>query len=274
MTISTTIPGVATIHERVVWEPVGYRMALDFTRTPPPYPTTNITRPVGHYTGAMNVPDGDPGDEHNCAAFLARAQREYLEKRTGGGYIRKSDGRYFPGYPLGYHFGFDWLGGVWVIRGFDFLSAATNGHNGYTIACLFFVDGADKANGLMWASARAVAREARRRSGRADFAAEFTDHGSLRIDTGVGTATACSGAGIRSQLATEGRLDYEPPEEPPMRVFNVEATPMPVPPPLFASADGLTAVWLSEAQHKALGSPSWEGRPIPRAECRRGGGGR
>lgn len=212
----TFIPDVPTLHERVDWEENGYRMALDFTRTPPAYPTNQITQPVAHYTGAMNVPDGDAGENpDSIAAWLRRSQRDYLENRTGGGYTRKSDGRYFPGYPLGYHFGIDWLGGAWTLRGFDFLSAATNQHNGYTIAFLFFVDGPDKANDLMWATARAIAREARRRSGRADFATNFTDHGSLYLNTGQGTPTACAGAGIRSQLTTQGRIDLAPPPQPP-----------------------------------------------------------
>lgn len=61
-----------------------------------------------------------------------------------------------------------------------------------------------------------------------------------------------------------------PPEEPmPLRVFKVEATPMPSPPPLFATGDGVTAVWLSADQHTALGAPPWEDVPLPRAGARR-----
>jgi hypothetical protein len=254
----TTIPDVATIHERSVWEQVGYRMALDFTRVPPLYPTFNITQPVAHYTGAMNVPDGDPGDEHNVAGFLARAQRDYLENRTGGGYTRISDGRFFPGYPLGYHFGVDWLGGVWVLRGFDFLSAATNNHNAYTVAVLFFVDGPDPANDLMWESARAIGREARRRAQRPNFAARFTDHGSLRIDTGVGTPTSCAGAGVRSQLTTEGVLDQMA-----VSYFKLAADSLTV----WATSDNLIAVRLEGSQVNARGVDPFKVPVLPATEA-------
>jgi hypothetical protein len=207
----TVIPGATTVHEREAWEEAGYRMAVDFTRTPSLYVPGNVTRGVAHYTGALNVPDGDAGeDPSDVAAFLRRAQRDYLINRTGGGYTRRSDGRFFPGYPLGYNFGVDWLGGAWVLRGFDFLPAATNGHNGYTIAVLLFVDGANPATAPMWETARAIVREARRRSNRPDFNPVGTDHGSLRIDTGVGTPTACAGAGIRAQLSAEFDIDRLP----------------------------------------------------------------
>jgi hypothetical protein len=269
------IPGVAVFHPRTEWEQVGFRMAVDFTRLPTAIILGNVDTMVAHYTGAGNVPDGDPGEDLTTMRDYLRAiERDYLANRTGGGYVRKSDGVYFPGYHTGYSFGVDWQGGAWEIRGFDFLPAATNQHNDHTVAVLFFVDGADKANPAMWATARAIGRETRRRAGRAGFKNTFTDHGTLTTTSGTGTATACAGPGIRSQLMTEGFLDMAPtpppvPPEEPMRVFMVQATPMPSPAPLFASADGLTAVWLSAEQHKALGSPSWEGMPIPRSEARR-----
>lgn len=267
----TLIAGVDAYHPRTEWEQVGFRMALDFTRLPTAGNLPNVDTMVAHYTGAKNVPDGDPGEDLTTMRDYLRAiERDYLANRTGGGYVRKADNVYFPGYHTGYSFAVDWQGGVWEIRGFDFLPAATNQHNGHTIAVLFFVDGADKANDAMWASARAIGREARRRSGRADFHPVFTDHGSLTISSGTGTPTACAGPGIRSQLATQGRLDLDQPEEPmALRVFKVQATPMPSPPPLFASGDGVTAVWLSAAQHQALGAPAWEDPPITRADARR-----
>jgi hypothetical protein len=202
----TIIPGAPVVHERDAWEENGYRMALDFTRLPSLYIPANVTRGVSHYVGALNVPDGDVGDL-GVAAFLRAAQRDYLINRTGGGYTRRSDGRFFPGYPLGYSFAVDWLEAAWTLRGFDFLPAATNQHNSYTIAVLMLVDGAQGATPGMWATARAIVREARRRSGRADFNPAGTDHGSLRIATGVGTITPCAGAGIRSQLAAEFNID-------------------------------------------------------------------
>lgn len=263
------IPGVDVFHPRVEYEQIGFRMAVDFTRLPTAITIGNVDVMVAHYTAARNVPDGDPGEDLTTVRDYLRAiERDYLTNRTGGGYTRKVDNVYFPGYHTGYSFAVDWQGGAWEIRGFDFLPAATNQHNGHTVAVLFFVDGAEPANAAMWETARAIGRETRRRSGRPDFKPQYTDHGLLTLSSGTGTATACAGFGIRSQLATEGNLDLDPPEEP-MRVFMVQATPMPSPAPLFASADGLTAVWLSAEQHKALGSPSWEGMPVPRGECRR-----
>jgi hypothetical protein len=258
----TTIPDVQTIHERSAWEEPGYRMQLDFTRVPPIYPRATVRQPVAHYTGAMNVPDGDPGDEHNVAGFLRRAQRDYYENRTGGGYTRISDGRFFPGYPLGYNFGVDWLGGVWVLRGFDFLSAATNGHNGYTVAVLFFVDGANPANDLMWQSARAIGRGARTRSTRLDFARGFTDHGSLRINTGTGTVTACAGAGIRAQLSTQGVLDQE---DEPMTVSYFKLAPDAL--TVWATSDNLAAYRLEESQVNARGVDPFKVPVLPATEA-------
>lgn len=213
------IPGVAVYHPRTEWEQVGFRMAVDFTRLPTAMTIGNVDQMVAHYTGAKDVPDGDPGEDLTTMRDYLRAiERDYLTNRTGGGYVRKSDNVYFPGYHTGYSFAVDWQGGAWEIRGFDFLPAATNQHNGHTVAVLFFVDGADKANTAMWNTARAIGRETRRRANRADFKSRFTDHGTLTITSGTGTATACAGPGIRSQLATEGFIDIAP-------------TPTPTPPP-------------------------------------------
>ena len=85
-------------------------------------------------------------------------------------------------------------------------------------------------------------------------------------------ATSCPGDYLQAELPTIRTLVAEllnPPQEEPMRVFQVQATPMPNPAPLFATADGLTAVWLSADQYKALGSPAWEAKPISRADARR-----
>lgn len=257
------IPGVETLHARSVWEPVGYRMADDFTRIPTLYVPRNVTRGVAHYTGAMNVPSGDPGeDPHSIAGFLARATIDYLTNRTGGGYKRKSDGVFFPGYPLGYSFGVDWLGGVWTIRGFDFLPAATNQHNDYTVAVLMFVDSADKAPPLMWQSTRAIVREARRRSGRVDFNPLGTDHGTVRIETGTGTATACAGAGIRSQLITEFNIDKDEPMA--VSYFKLAGVnPLTV----WATSDGLIAVRLEEGEVNARGVDPFNLPVLPETEA-------
>ena len=209
------IPGVPAYHPRSEWEAPDLQMGLSFTRTPTRITLSNITQPIAHYTAATNLPDGDAGESWlSIPQRLRNSQLDYLTNRTGGGYTRKSDGKFFPGYPLGYSFMVDARGHVWELRGFDYLPAATNQHNSYSVAVLFYVDGADKATDEAWASARAIAKEFRRRSGRSDFAARFMGHDEMRRVTGTGTPTACPGAGIESQLSTLGVIDYEPPAPP------------------------------------------------------------
>lgn len=249
------IPGVPRVHPRTEWEQDGYRMATDFTRTPTPMTMGKVTTMVAHYTGAKNVPSGDPGENlTQFRDYLRSIERDYMQNRTGGGYTRKSDGRYFPGYHTGYSFAVDWTGGVWEIRGFSFLPAATNEHNDYTVAVLFFVDGPDQANDVMWASARAIGREARRLSGRTEFDPQFTDHGTLTITSGHGTATACAGPGIRGQLATEGNIDEG--TTPPIPGPN---PPVPGPPStaeddemLVVALDANGSAWVGNGIHRLL----------------------
>lgn len=204
------IPGVDAFHPRTEWEQIGFRMAVDFTRQPTGFKVDRVDTMVAHYTGAKNVPDGDPGEDLTTMRDYLRAiQRDYLANRTGGGYTRKMDAVYFPGYHIGYSFGIDWQGGVWELRGFDYLPAATNAHNDHTVAVLFFVDGPDGANDGMWAAARAIGREVRDRSRHPLFRKFYTDHGTLTATSGAGTPTACAGPGIRSQLLVEGNLDHD-----------------------------------------------------------------
>jgi hypothetical protein len=209
-------PGITAYHPRTEWEQVGFRMGLDFTRLPTLINMRTVRQMVAHYTGAKETPTGDPGEDMtDVRDYLRAIERDYMINRTGGGYIRKSDGRYFPGYHTGYSFCVDWTGGVWEIRGFDFLPAATNMHNGYTIAVLFFTDGADPATPEQWTAARAIGRLARDASQRTDFNPKFTDHGLLTLATGTGTVTACAGAGVRGQLTTQGNIDQDAPPPPP-----------------------------------------------------------
>jgi hypothetical protein len=218
-----SIPGVAVFHPRTEWEQDGYRMATDFTRLPTRIRLSNVDQMVAHYTGAKNMPDGDPGEDMTKVRDVLRAvERDYLTNRVGGGYTRISDNKYFPGYHTGYSFAIDWEGGVWEIRGLNFLPAATNRHNDHTIAVLFLTDADDPATPAQWASARAIGQYVRLIGGHAGFHPYFTDHGTLTITSGQGTATACSGKGIRGQLTTEGNLDKagpaptpEPTPEPP-----------------------------------------------------------
>lgn len=167
----------------------------------------------------MNLPDGDPGElvtgNDDIRRLLAAAHGDYLRNRTGGGYRRLSDGTWFPGYPLGYSFAYDWLGGVWEINGFDYLPAATSSHNRHTLAHLMLTDRHDPGSDLMWASMRAVCREAERRGARAKD--RPLDHNGFRTEYGTGTATACCGDALRLQIAQGlGDMSYDDSElEPP-----------------------------------------------------------
>lgn len=261
------IPDVVAYHPRTEWEQPGFRMASDFTRQPTAIKLGAVDQMVAHYTGAKDLPDGDPGEDlFSVQGYLRAIERDYLTNRTGGGYIRKVDAVYFPGYHTGYSFAVDWLGGCWEIRGFDYLPAATNQHNGHTVAVLFLVDGAFPAPLAMWQTARAIGNETRRRAGRPDFHPVFTDHGSLTTASGTGTVTPCAGSGIRSQLATEGQLDHNPPPEEPVTVRYFKLGNQPT---VWATADDLTAVRLDGSTATARGVDIFNVPTLPEAEAAR-----
>lgn len=213
-----TIPGVETYHPRASWEPNGVdpwygdyllraygdlRRDSAFHRTPASLWLPGVEYLAVHYTSAINLPDGDPGEildgVDGIRALLARSTFDYLSNRTGGNYRRLSDGKVFPGYPLGYSFAFDWLGGVWEINGFDYRPAATSGWNNRALAFLMLTDRADPGSELMWQSFRAVAAEAQRRG--APIAPERVwPHGKFFAETGTGTQTACCGPALTAQI--------------------------------------------------------------------------
>ena len=218
----TTIPGVETFHPRTVWEPNGVdnwygtwflntygdlRRADAFHRTPPAMSIGNIRYVATHYTSAINLPDGDPGEiltgVDGIRALLARSTYDYLVNRTAGGYNRTRgntpDGRQFPGYPLGYNFAIDWLGGVWEMNGFDYKAAATSGWNTEALAVLMLTDRADQGSELMWRSHRHISREALR-LGAQIVPERVWAHGWFQERTGKGTATACCGPALKSQI--------------------------------------------------------------------------
>lgn len=214
----SVIPGVATVHPRTAWEPNGVdawygshllkaygdlRRDSAFHRTPPSLWLPGVQYIAVHYTSAIDIPDGDPDEiiagEDGIRSLLARTHFDYLANRTGGGYERLDDGRRFPGYPLGYSFAFDWLGGVWEINGFDYQPAATSGWNNRALAFLMLTDRADPGSSLMWQSFRAVAAEAQRRGAR--IAPERVwSHRWFRERLGTGTATACTGPALEAQI--------------------------------------------------------------------------
>lgn len=213
-----TIPGIETFHPRSSWEPNGIdgwygpwllreygdlRRDSAFNRTPPPLDISSIEYLAVHYSSAIDLPDGDPGEvldgPDGVRGLLARSHFDYLSNRTGGGYIRLSDGKKFHGYPLGYSFAFDWLGGVWEINGFDYQPAATSGWNTRALAFLMLTDRADPGSAFMWRSFRAVAAEAQRRGARI-APDRVWPHGKFRAVTGIGTPTACCGPALTAQI--------------------------------------------------------------------------
>lgn len=213
-----TIPGVETVHAREVWEPNGVdnwfgsyllkaygdlRRASAFHRKPAALDITKAEYVATHYTSAINLPDGDPGEiltgVDGIRALLARSTFDYLANRSGGGYTRSSDGKVFPGYPLGYSFAIDWLGGVWEINGWDYRPAATNNWNEEALAFLMLTDRADPGSDLMWKSHRALSREALRRGARIAPSRVWA-HGWFKERTGSGTATGCCGPALMAQI--------------------------------------------------------------------------
>jgi hypothetical protein len=194
-----SIPGVETFHPRAVWVepcfPVSGRAQAPLA--------DDIYQPIAHYSAAANTPDGDIGEfDYQIIPWLRSVNRDYWINRTNTT-TTTICGRVLPGYSIGYLFAIDWLGGVWELRGFDYMPAANAPHNHYTAPLLFITDGATPATDLAWESARAVWREFRRRSGRADFRNRPLGHGEI-------AATSCPGSGLLSQLhAGLGDLDYD-----------------------------------------------------------------
>lgn len=195
MTVGLAIPGVETVWPREAWQ----------TKTQPiTGPKANPsawTMGAIHYPGADNIPDGDDWDIP-VAQHLRNGQTYYLQSR---------------GYSYGYNWVVDWLGGVWECRGWDIKSAATAGHNDYTISINVLVDGkgehAQRCTAEQARSVRAVFREARRRSGNGTaFANRPRGHGQFREVTGIGTITPCPGAGPLTDL-NAGLFDIDHEED-------------------------------------------------------------
>ena len=171
------IPGAETVHAREVWQDPSFPV---FGPTDNP---ANNDVVVCHYTASDNLIDGDPGEHaENLPAYIRAMQRSYALNR---------------GFSLGYLWAVDWLGGIWQIRGWEYQSAANAGHNDHTTPVLVLVDGNDRATDEAAASIRCIVAEAARRSGRPQ---SIKGHGQLRRETGIGTATACCGTGLQSQI--------------------------------------------------------------------------
>lgn len=196
MTVGLTVPDVPTLHTRESWVDPCYPIV-----GPPQHPE-NITTPLAHYTAAIDLPDGDLGEfDYQIAPFLRATNKDYWLNRKGTGIT--ACGKFLPGYAVGYLFAVDWLGGGWELRGFDIFPAATGAANPYTFPILFLTDLRDPASELMMQTARAIWREARRRSGREDFLNRPKGHREV-----CGGCTACPGDPITHQRDL-GLLDLD-----------------------------------------------------------------
>ena len=172
-----------TYHPRSEWNPLS-----PYSVTGPPADWSKIDTAVVHYTAADDLIDGDPGEHaEDLPAYLANIQTSYAKPKEQGG----------RGYSIGYMFAVDWLGGIWQLRGWEYQSAANKGHNEHTMPILLLVDGDDPATAEAAAAVRWLISEGQRRSTRT-YA--IKGHGQLRVETGVGTATACPGVGLQAQV--------------------------------------------------------------------------
>lgn len=217
-----------TYHRREEWEPFEVMRTQNLSRTPSPQLLTAVTRDATHYTAAINIPDGDPGEIldgiDGIRRLLIAANWDYLRNRKDGGYRSTITGEWFPGYPLGYSWAYDWLGGIWEINGIEFRPAATSQHNTYTKADLVLTDRADPASDLMLAAVRACRRARRHFGSRA--ADRPWPHGKFFTETGEGTPTACCGTAVINQI-NAGLLDMSYQEGALMLAFEERPEDMP-----------------------------------------------
>lgn len=193
-----TIPGV-TFHPRHEWQDPAKPVS-----GPYPYKAGQVWTAVLHYTAALNLPDGDPGESTDIGAYLRQIQASYINGR---------------GYSLGYSFAVDYLGGVWEIRGFDWRPAANNGDfgeykdinfNAYSLPILCLVDGADRLTDAAAHAVKQVQAEGWRRTKQAGGSwRSFSPQRHSDSDW-----TACPGDGIGRDI-DEGRVTFSPYTPPP-----------------------------------------------------------
>lgn len=139
-----------------------------------------------HYTAAIDVPDGDPGESpDDVASFLRRIQRDYATSR---------------GYSIGYNFCIDWLGRIWTLRGLEYRCAANKGWNHRTVAVLLLVDGANRLNKRMIHSMNALSGRLNQIARHSQRSPKIAADLELAPHSLIG-ATQCPGDGIRLDLA-------------------------------------------------------------------------
>ena len=222
-------------HIREEWEDPNQTIADNTNSGEFPWSTADLI--AIHYTAAVDVPDGDPDElpwEQHVAAYLRAIQNDYVTGTDENGNVRR-------GYSIGYGCLVTQNGDDWEIRGVDWRNAANRNYNKRTFTILVFVDGADELTLAAVAKVRSLVAWFRQASPLASV--QIVGHQEIG-------ATACPGVGVQAQIVS-GLLEpvavptpTPPPEEAPMlRLFKFDSNP-----PLFASADGFTAFWVSGNQ--------------------------
>lgn len=143
----------------------------------PVLPWWTVDAIVIHYTSAVDLIDGDPGEDWaGIPAYLRRIHHDYTANR---------------GYSIGYNVAVDQRGHAWELRGVDFKCAANLGHNDHTFAILVLVDGASPATPAAAEAIRQVVALAEQRATRE---LDIVPHSAVG-------ATQCCGDGLRGQIA-------------------------------------------------------------------------
>lgn len=228
-------------HRREDWE--NPDQTIDQHTNSGPFPWATADRIVLHYTGVVDVPDGDPDElpwDQHVAAFLRSIQNNYVTVR---------------GYSIGYGCLVTQDGDDWEIRGVRNQNAANRGWNERTFTILVFVDGADPLTPAAIDKVRRLVAWFRRES-------RFGDDVLIKGHRDIG-ATICPGAGVYQQI-TSGVLEPEPPKEDAMTRY-------------FTTRAGAAPIWMSNddhsdpqaacvAFHVTLGQWQAVGEPIDRLE--------
>ena len=144
---------------------------------------TRITQVVMHYTADDNLIDGDPGEVVGVLPLYINSIHQMYARQRG--------------YSIGYNFIVDYLGGIWVGRGWELRNAANAEVNSTSFSILCLVDGADTTTEAADRSIRWLVGEGQLRTQR-----QLAVKGHQEVG-----ATACPGVGIMTKIR-EGR--YSP----------------------------------------------------------------
>jgi hypothetical protein len=188
----------------------------------PAFKWSTIEWVVIHYTAAINLIDGDPGENwSNIPAYLRAIHRDYLNRKPSG-------------YSIGYNAAVDQRGESWELRGDTYKCAANanpdvpGDENAKSFAILMLVDGQDPATHEAVVTVRDLVAQVRQQ--RPDTKVV----GHRDVD-----ATTCPGAGLYAQV-TAGT--FEP----------IAPSPTPTPPPVPTPTPTLPGVPMLAAVLKFL----------------------